>query len=284
MSDWKHVTRRKLLSFIPAAGCAPLYAFGVEPGWLERTVTQVKLPAKNLTSGVRILHLSDFHASSVVPFSLIENAVALGLEAKPDIICLTGDFVTDASPFDETAYARILRRLSSAAPTFATLGNHDGGRWSGYTGGFKDACVVSALLRESSVPILHNRSELLRVRDQSIRVAGVPDLWGGEATGRPGLDNVSSDHPIIVLAHNPDTKDGLVELAWDLMLSGHTHGGQVVLPGLGARFVPVNDKRFIAGLKPWNGRQIYVTRGVGNIDGVRVNCRPEVSVLDLLGA
>ncbi len=109
------------------AGCAPAYAFGVEPNWLERTFHRVKLPCKNLTSGVRILHLSDFHASPVVPFSLIENSVELGLEAKPDVICLTGDFVTDATPFDEAEYARILRRLSSAAPVFASLGNHDGG-------------------------------------------------------------------------------------------------------------------------------------------------------------
>ncbi len=65
------------------------------------------------------------------------------------------------------------------------------------------------------------------------------------------------------------------------MLSGHTHGGQVVLPFLGERFVPVRDKRFIAGLKQWNGRQVYVTRGVGSIRGVRVNCRPEVTILDV---
>src|SRR5579863_9140680 len=102
------------------AGCAPVYAFGVEPNWLERMFVKVKLPSKTLTSGVRILQLSDFHASDVVPFSLIENSVELGLEAKPDVICLTGDFVTDAAPVDVGEYARILRRLSSAAPVFAT--------------------------------------------------------------------------------------------------------------------------------------------------------------------
>src|SRR5579863_10078075 len=97
MRNWS-LTRRKLLSLLPMAGCAPVYAFGVEPNWLERTFVKVKLPSKTLTSGVRILQLSDFHASAVVPFSLIENSVELGLEAKPDVICLTGDFVTDAAP------------------------------------------------------------------------------------------------------------------------------------------------------------------------------------------
>jgi uncharacterized protein len=264
------------------AGCAPVYAFGVEPNWLERTVNQVKLPCKSLTRGLRILHLSDFHVSPVVPFSLIENSVELGLEAKPDVICLTGDFVTDATPFNETEYARILQRLSSAAPAFATLGNHDGGAWAASVGGLKDSSMVRALLRASKVSLLYNRSEAVHVRDQSIRFVGVADLWSGEVNGDLAFANVRADDPAILLAHNPDTKDLLADRPWDLMLSGHTHGGQVVLPMLGEQFVPVRDKRFIAGLKPWNGRQVYVTRGVGSIDSVRVNCRPEVTVLDII--
>jgi predicted MPP superfamily phosphohydrolase len=275
------VTRRKLLSLIPVAGCAPVYAFGLEPNWLERTIHRVKLPCKSLTSDVRVLHLSDLHASHSVPFGLIEKSVDLGLDAKPDVICLTGDFVTDATPFDEAEYARILRRLSSAAPTFASLGNHDGGGWSEWAGGFKDTSVVRALLSTANVPVLHNRSELVRVRDQSIRFAGVGDLWSDDVDADRAFADVSSDDPAILLAHNPDTKDVLADKPWDLMLSGHTHGGQVVLPMLGERFVPIRDKRFIAGLKQWNGRQVYVTRGVGSIRGVRVNCRPEVTVLDL---
>jgi predicted MPP superfamily phosphohydrolase len=259
----------------------PAYAFGVEPNWLERTIIPVKLPCRNLTSGVRILHLSDLHVSPVVPFSLIENAVELGLQTKPDVICLTGDFVTDASPFDEARYASILRRLSSAAPTFGTLGNHDGGPWCAVIRGFKDTAVVCNLLRAANVALLHNRSEVVRVRDQAIRFAGVGDLWNDGVDGDLAFTGVPADDPAILLAHNPDTKDALAERPWDLMLSGHTHGGQVVLPILGAHFVPLRDKRFVAGLKEWNGRQVYVTRGVGNIDGVRVNCRPEVTVLDV---
>ena len=258
-----------------------MYAFGVEPNWLERTVTQVKLPCKGLTSGVRILHLSDLHASLSVPFSLIESAVELGLGAKPDVICLTGDYVTDATPIDGAEYAGILRRLSSAAPVFATLGNHDGGAWGASVDGLKDTSIVRALLHQSNIPVLHHRSELVRVRDQAVRVAGVPDLWSEPIDVDRAFANVPANDLVILLAHNPDTKDVLADRPWDLMLSGHTHGGQVVLPVLGERFVPVRDKRFVAGLKQWEGRQIYVTRGVGSIDGVRVNCRPEVTVLDL---
>jgi len=276
------VTRRKLLSLLPAAGCAPIYAFDLEPNWLERTVTRVKLPCRDLSSGVRVLQLSDFHASGAVPFSLIEKSVEMGLEAKPDVICITGDFVTDAAPFDHAAYTRILRRLASAAPIFATLGNHDGGAWAARFHGYKDPTVVRELLQSSGVPLLHNRSEVVRVRHQPIRFAGVGDLWSHGVDGVVAFADVRENDPAILLAHNPDTKDVLADRPWDLMLSGHTHGGQIVLPLVGERFVPVRDKRFIAGLKPWNGRQLYITRGVGSIGGVRVNCRPEVSVLDLV--
>jgi uncharacterized protein len=276
------LTRRKLLSLVPVGvTCAPVYAFGVEPNWLERTYHQVKLPCNGLARGVRILQLSDFHASSAVPFSLIETAVEMGLESKPDVICLTGDFVTDAAAFDETEYTRILRRLSSAAPVFASLGNHDGGRWSAERGGFMNSSVIRALLDRSQISLLHNRSEVVRLRDQTLRFAGVGDLWSDGVDGDLAFADVRPDDPVILLAHNPDTKDVLADRPWNLMLSGHTHGGQVVLPFVGERFVPVRDKRFIAGLKQWNARQVYITRGVGSIRGVRVNCRPEVTVLDL---
>jgi predicted MPP superfamily phosphohydrolase len=276
------VTRRDLLSLLPLAGGAPAYAFAVEPNWLESTFHRVKLPCKNLTSGVRILQLSDFHASDVVPFSLISKSIDLGLQAKPDVICLTGDFVTSAAPLDDVEYANILRRLSSAAPTFATLGNHDGGGWAAAVGGLKDTRWVRSILAAANVPVLHNQSAVVNVRDQSIRLVGVGDLWSNGVHPRIAFEGVGPDDHAILLAHNPDTKDFVADFPWDLMLSGHTHGGQVVLPFIGARFVPVRDKNFIAGLKQWNGRQVYITRGVGNVRGVRVNCRPEVTVLDLI--
>jgi hypothetical protein len=161
------------------------------------------------------------------------------------------------------------------------LGNHDGGRWAARANGYKDSTVVCALLEAGKVSLLHNRSEVLRVRDQSIRFAGVGDLWSEGVNADLAFEGVTTDDPAILLAHNPDTKDVLASQPWDLMLSGHTHGGQVVLPFMEAHFAPVRDKRFIAGLKQWNGRQVYITRGVGNVRGVRVNCRPEVTVLDL---
>lgn len=260
----------------------PSYAFGIEPGWLDRTFHTIPVGFK-LRNPIRILHLSDLHVSSVVPLSLIERAVDMGLETKPDLVCITGDFITNRHAFDGMEYRRILKKLSARAPAYATLGNHDGGRWTERIGGYSDTGVVRSLLAGSGVRLLHNRSDGVRIQDQQLRLAGVGDLWNEEVD--PGAAFVPADAPripTVLLAHNPDTKELVADRAWDLMLCGHTHGGQVLVPGLGARFVAVRDKEFIAGLKRWNDRYIYISRGVGNLAGVRLNCRPEVTVLQLV--
>jgi predicted MPP superfamily phosphohydrolase len=111
---------------------------------------------------------------------------------------------------------------------------------------------------------------------------GVGDVWAGDLEPAGAFAQIRrGDIPTVLLSHNPDTKDAMADYPWHLMLSGHTHGGQVILPLYGPPIVPVHDRRYIAGLKPWHDRQIHVTRGVGNLLGVRFACRPEVAVLDL---
>ena len=93
------------------------------------------------------------------------------------------------------------------------------------------------------------------------------------------LDDAKVD---AILVGDPDCKEDLSGYEWDLMLCGHTHGGQLIVPILGQRpFAPVRDKRFVEGLHKWESRQIHITRGVGNLHGMRFNCRPEVSILKL---
>lgn len=231
---------------------------------------------------VRILQLTDMHASSVVPMDLIEQATALGAAEKPDLICLTGDFITLGARYDSGAYTRILGELARKAPTFAVLGNHDGGSWGK---SMAEATPVEQMLERAGIVLLHNRSERLDVRGQKFRLAGVGDLWARQVDASGAFEGIEdSKEPVILLAHNPDTKDDVRLKPWDLMLCGHTHGGQVILPEVlgGARFAPVRDKRYVAGLHPWqDGRLIYTSRGVGSLGGVRFNCPPEVTVLDV---
>jgi uncharacterized protein len=93
---------------------------------------------------------------------------------------------------------------------------------------------------------------------------------------------IDRTQPTILLSHNPDTKSQLMKWPWDLMLSGHTHGGQLSLPGIGTPFAPIRDKRYVRGLHRWNDRWLHITKGVGNLHGMRFNCRPEVSILTLI--
>ncbi len=210
---------------------------------------------------------------------LIERAIALGLAAKPDLNCVTGDFITFLDDFDSSRYVRALKRLAGATPSFAVLGNHDGGTWAESRGGHSDHAAVESLLRLSGLSLLHNRSELVRFRTGELRLAGVGDFWTQEIRAAEAFAEVSPEEPVILLSHNPDSKEVLGSHAWNLMLSGHTHGGQVIIPFDGPRYAPVIDKNYVAGLKPWRDRQIHVTRGVGNLGGVRFRCRPEVSLL-----
>jgi predicted MPP superfamily phosphohydrolase len=271
------MTRRKFLfSFFAAT---PLvYPCYWEPRWLDLTQRRVKLQT-SLRRPIRILHLSDLHASMLVPLSMIQHSITVGLAQKPDVVCLTGDFITHHQDFDAAAYSQALRRLSAAAPSFAVLGNHDGGSWTARHLGNADHRLVERILEDAGVELLHNRATELRVRENPLTLVGVGDLWSNEVEPRRAFADARGEHATILLAHNPDTKDVVKYRPWDLMLSGHTHGGQVIVPFEGSRYAPVKDKRYVAGLKSWGTRQIYVTRGVGNVGGVRFRCRPEASLL-----
>ena len=229
---------------------------------------------------LRLAHLSDLHSSPSISLDHIGRSFDLVLAEKPDLIAVTGDFVTRHAP-DPDGLARQLRRLSAAAPTLACLGNHDGGRWSERHGGPPHPGAVLDILSAAGIHVLRDASERLELAGRSLLVTGVEDLWSHPI--RPDHAGFGpASIPRIVLAHNPDSKDELAREPWDLMLSGHTHGGQIRLPFVGGRWTaPVRDDRYIEGLLPWGRRQLHISRGVGCLHGIRINCPPEVSLLEL---
>jgi uncharacterized protein len=279
-----NLTRRKFIYSSLAIGVGVTgYSRFAEPHWLEVTQTPVHLPNRNGKTKLKILQLSDLHASAVVSISFIEKAVEMGIAQEPDFICLTGDYIT--GKFDNfEPYAKILSKLSQVAPCVAILGNHDGGTWASSWGGYSNHKLVEDLLEKSGIGLLHNQSLSLKIKGANLRIVGVGDLWSKEFLPKAAFEklNKNSDEVVILLSHNPDTKDLLLDYNWDLMLCGHTHGGQLVVPFLGLTpFAPVRDHKIVSGLHQWRQRQIYVTRGVGNLYGVRFNCRPEISIIEI---
>ena len=259
------------------------YVRAVEPRWLSVTRPAVRLDAR-AGAPFTLLHLSDLHASRVVSLSFLATAVQQGLALRPDLICLTGDFITRGYDAPEK-YAAVLRPLSEAAPAFACLGNHDGGTWAARRRGDADTTRVRALLHRAGITLLHNTARTVQVRGHAVRLVGLGDLWAGDFQPARAFAAAPADEtPTIVLAHNPDARQALQPYGWDLMLSGHTHGGQVKLPGIGPLVLPIRNRRFAEGLCRWEGRWIYVTRGVGNLWGIRFNCPPEITLLTVTPA
>lgn len=270
--------------FIALLGSLPLigtiYMRFFEPNWIE--ITEKSVEIGRFETPLRILHLSDFHASEAVSLASIEKAINLSLKQKVDIAFLTGDFITNKLT-EEAEYRRILSKLSTAMPTYACIGNHDGGKWASTTYGYKDFSKVQNLLKASGVRFLFNDAQAVQTKNHSFTVVGLGDYWSNDTKPKQVLEKTrSTNEAIFVLSHNPDTKEILKPYDWDLTCCGHTHGGQLVIPILGLRpFLPVRDKSFPEGILTWGKRHIHITRGIGNLHGMRFNCRPEISILQV---
>jgi uncharacterized protein len=280
------MNRRAFLFGVAGVAMVPGYAFGLEPHWFDVTTKTVALNHWKSGLRLRLLHLADFHASDVVPWSMLEKAIHLGLKTKPDLICLTGDFVTGRSA-DLNVYSKVLEPLARAAPTFASFGNHDGGVWVSQHRGYENTEAVNEMLVRAGITTLKNIAKQITLAGQRIDILGFGDLYAEElrpARAFAQLNYTSDKTPRILLSHNPDSKAAFPSWEWDLLLCGHTHGGQVKIPFYGAPLLPIRDRRFAEGLVPWKGRYVHVTRGVGNLGGFRVNCPPEISVLELVAA
>jgi predicted MPP superfamily phosphohydrolase len=290
---FQKTTRREWIKYSLFGGAGFLASaayLAFEAQWLEVLEKEIQLKHLHPKAKIRVLHLSDLHLSHAVSLKYLEEALKLGLEQSPDLCMISGDFITDRPEAGELLkYGKLLGHFAAKVPTFACLGNHDGGTWSANRGGFRSTDAVKNLLRSAKVKLLENEKYEIFVKGQKIDLVGLGDLWSGNCLPHSCLDRLSVSSPkkrkpIILLNHNPDAKEALSEYRWDLMLSGHTHGGQFKIPVENlAPFAPVKDRTMVDGLFNWKGRIIHITRGVGNLYGIRLNCRPEISLLKVSG-
>ncbi len=257
-----------------------------EANWLEITRKKIQISSIQSKNSIKLLHLSDLHFSNTVSLEDIDFALHSGYSLSPDLCVMTGDFITSQKSGNELKKMSLtLSKYARKVPTFASLGNHDGGDWSASRGGPKNSLEIENMLRQSGIRLLHNQRESIYLKGNPISIAGVGDLWSNTCLPQKCLSKItkeSGNTASIVLCHNPDSKELLANYKWDLMLCGHTHGGQLKIPFVNwTPFAPVKDHTMVEGLHNWKGRQIHITRGVGNLWGLRFNCRPEISLLDI---
>ena len=266
------ISRRSVLKGLLASalgGITGLFAHGY---WYERhalEVVNVRLPVSGLApahEGLRIGFLTDFHHSAFVSQAEITRAVALIAAAAPDLIVLGGDYVTNADRRYMRACADALAPLRAPAGVFAILGNHDDDR------------EMPAALAAQHFTVLRDARTTVRLRGEPLVLVGVR-YWTRDTTKIARLVGRSSATTLL-LAHDPRRLTQAAELAIPAVLSGHTHGGQIVLPGLGA----VAARKFPApsGLATLEGTTLFVSRGVGTVYlPFRINCPPDVAIVTL---
>ncbi len=259
------------------------YAYRVEPTWLE--LNYPTIPVSGLPpafAGFRIVQLSDFHCSHQVTPVYLQEAVALAQEQDPDLVVLTGDFIHRGYKYID-AVAAILGRLTAPHGVFAVLGNHDYSVRNAL--GFRRYRhlhrAVARGLTAQGIRVLHNEAIPLCRGEDVVHLVGVEDLWSRTCDLDQAFAGLSSAVPCITLAHNPRTVERLAGRRCDLMLSGHTHGGQVNWPGLGGPIRNRKGRRLIAGLYRYQDTYVYVNKGVGFGFRFRFGVRPEVAVLTL---
>jgi predicted MPP superfamily phosphohydrolase len=260
-----------------------VYARRIEPHWLELTRHDVLLDrVPHALHGLRIVHLSDFHAGRHVPLAQLERAVEVANNQAPELIALTGDFIHAGRRYVEPV-ARVLAHLRARHGVFAVLGNHDFAVRNalGVRARRRLHAQVEEALRKVGITVLRNRSLAVRLRGETLRIVGVDDLWSGACNLDAAFQEAGPDEPTILLAHNPQTIKQLHGRRCDLMLSGHTHGGQVNWPGLGRFLLPQKARRLAAGIYHHRHTVLYVNRGVGHGFRFRFGVRPEVALLRL---
>ena len=256
-------------------GSGAVYAAALEPRWLE--VRRVSVPVVRLSrsfAGLRIVQISDLHLGPFVAADQVRAAVNAVLALRPDVAVVTGDFVSRVTRGEPEAVTTELGRLRAPLGVFACLGNHD--HWT-------NAATVAAAVEAAGLRLLRNAAAPIVRGGETLHVVGVDDVWEEKDDLARALRGVPTDGRAVLLAHEPDfadeaAKDGRVAL----QLSGHSHGGQVRLPGRGALVLPYLAQKYPDGTRRVGGLTLHTNRGIGVLaPPVRFNCRPEVTLLEL---
>lgn len=283
-------TRRTFLKSgaVLLAACLAGDAGAWEPDYPR--VTRLDVTLKHLSpawNGLRIVQLSDFHYDPYFSVTPIRHAVEIVQKLQPDLIVLTGDFITETqdsrwvfSRRQKTEYVRLCAELLSCMRSrlglFAIMGNHDVKFGA-------DAVIES--LQTNRINILRNSSSPLEQNGSRLWLAGVDDVLEGKPDLDKSLQQIPQNEPVILLAHEPDYVLESSRSGVDLQLSGHSHGGQIRIPLLGAPYLPELGRKYPRGSYQIRDTRLYTNVGLGTITiPFRFDCRAEITLFTLRSA
>ena len=288
MSKVRRLTRRDFLKFtgvgaldifLLAIGGAG-YGYLMEPNCIQVETIRLTLPRLSRRfSGLRVAQISDIHMGGWMNGERFQRVVDRVISENPDLLVITGDFLIgrDAGAITEQSIQDLivgLSRLADSFPTFAVLGNHD--YWT-------DPGKVRQILSSSGITDLTNAVFTLRREEECLHLCGVDDIWEGNVRLDDVIGRIPDDSAAILLAHEPDFADASAATGrFDLQLSGHTHGGQVVLPFVGPPILPYLGRKYPSGIYKVGEMVQYTNRGLGMARlAVRITCPAEITVFVL---
>jgi len=259
----------------------------IEPNWIDVNNVRLKLPRLPKSfSGFRMVQVSDIHIGPWMSMETVREIFETALAQSPDLLALTGDYVLTygrrsardqvyANELEELA--GLLQEVTGRCQTVAIQGNHD------Y---FYGISAIQSAFQRGGVQMLINSVQTLERNGERLHLAGVDSVYEHQDDFEAVLRQLPTDGGSILLVHEPDFADtSAASGRFDLQISGHSHGGQVVLPFIGPPVLPEWGRKYPLGLYKVGEMFQYTNRGVGNsIPAVRFNCRPEITVFTLESA
>jgi uncharacterized protein len=278
--------RRKFLKHIALSVSGSVTAGSLAYPFLEakwcrvarHTITLPNLPQP--FHGTTIAVLTDVHHGPFVPLAYVKHIVAMTNALKPDIVALVGDFVHRHPRYIMPGIEE-LGRLKAVLGRFAVRGNHDN---CNYHSSEDMRQISQDALAQANLPDLNNSGIWLERKRARLRICGIGDLWTDHQDLDAAVADATERDAVLLLSHNPDFVETIRDRRVGLVLSGHTHGGQVIIPGFGAPLVPSRyGRKYLHGLVQGPCCRVFVSRGVGTISPpVRFLCRPEVVLITLV--
>lgn len=273
------LTRRRFLRHLGRLAALSaggfVYADKIEPGWLDVNHLSFTLPHLHRAfDSYTIAQISDIHMDWWMTRARLERVVQVINAQTPDLIAVTGDFVTEYPERFAADLIAALSQLRARDGVVGVLGNHD--YWTRVD-------LVRDVMHQSGIQNLDNRAHSIRRGEAVLQIAGVDDVWAGTANLPLLLGRMPQDGAAILLVHEPDFADVAAQSGrFDLQLSGHSHGGQIRLPFVGPLLTPRLAHKYRDGQYTIGNMILHINRGLGMVGPhLRFNCRPEISVLTL---